>query len=147
MPRSISSVFAALIVGAIALSTSTNARAEAHGGASLGPGVGAAFAWKAWRDCAPDRSRLCGTVAVGGGRVMRCLIDQRDRVAPRCRRHVVKAVALRDAFGACRVDVERFCRNVVPGRGRVVSCLAGNRDRLRPSCRAGLREARRILRH
>lgn len=100
---------------------------------------------RAWSDCAADRERYCASVPTGGGRVVRCLVDNIDQLTQACHVHAARAVAIADAWSACVPDVEEFCSAVVPGRGRVLSCLAGNRDRLSRTCRDGLDAARDAL--
>ncbi len=101
---------------------------------------------RAWSDCASDRERYCANVERGGGRIVRCLVENHARVSPRCQPHVERAMKFGEAFASCSKDVERFCYNVTPGGGRVASCLAGNRDRLSPACRRGIDYARSALR-
>jgi len=102
---------------------------------------------QAWRDCAPDRRRLCSNVLPGGGRVVRCLMDNRDALSPACRSHTAKVDLVSNAAKSCRADTERFCSNILPGGGRLVSCLVGNLDRLTPDCRGDLQDAREALRN
>lgn len=132
----------------------TLSSAVAEAGGPGGPGGKArhwraqgTWAWQAWQDCAVDRQRFCGNVPAGGGRIMRCLSDNRDRLSPDCGRHVVTVDTARAAWGKCQPDIERFCRGILPGGGRIVACLAGNRDRLSDQCRQGLREAENALRY
>ena len=102
---------------------------------------------EAWRDCAPDRHRFCAAVPIGGGRIIRCLMDHQDRLSPACRRHTVKIDAVQAAAADCKRDATRFCQDVRPGGGRLISCLAGNSDRLSHQCRNSLRDADSILRY
>lgn len=108
--------------------------------------LGAGYLLRAMSDCSADRERFCANVPSGGGRIVRCLMDNRERLTPACRPHIERAATIGNAWSSCRSDVERFCYNVMPGGGRVVACLNGNRDRLTPACRRGMDDARAALR-
>jgi hypothetical protein len=61
------------------------------------PGMPPWAAMLAARDaCRVDAERLCSQVIPGGGRIIRCLMAQRDKLTPRCREAMSAA---RDALG------------------------------------------------
>jgi hypothetical protein len=41
--------------------------------------------------CEGDRSKLCGTVIPGGGRIIKCLASQEDKVTPACKTAIYEA--------------------------------------------------------
>ncbi|RTL72826.1 MAG: hypothetical protein EKK41_02650 [Hyphomicrobiales bacterium] len=49
--------------------------------------------------CMSDRDRLCSEVAPGGGRIVRCLAGQADRLSPPCNAAMVKASAALKSAG------------------------------------------------
>lgn len=101
----------------------------------------------AWRDCAPDRARFCANVPPGGGRIVSCLMSNRDRLSPQCRPHTRKVDSVRSASRSCQPDAQRYCTGILPGGGRIISCLIANRDRLSPDCNRDLQDARSALRY
>lgn len=80
----------ALIGLAIAVMT-TAAPAQMPGGAN-NPAVQAAMS-----ACKEDRAMFCASVAPGGGRIARCLMDHADALTPQCRTALNEA---RTAMGA-----------------------------------------------
>lgn len=89
--------------------------------------------------CKADADQLCKQVQAGGGRMMRCLAQNKDRLSPACREEIA-AVERRHP---CMADMERFCQGVQPGAGGVNRCLGEHQAELAPACKAALEHARK----
>src|SRR5690606_23489023 len=91
--------------------------------------------------CRGDISQLCGHEPAGGGRIVRCLMSQRDRLSPGCRRFVAEAGPGPRSKFACAADARRLCASTLPGGGRIIACLNSKRDALSLDCARALDEA------
>jgi Cysteine rich repeat len=100
---------------------------------------------EAWKDCAADRKALCSGVAIGGGRIVNCLIENADKVSPVCRKHVDAVKSASRAWESCEADIKTFCQGVTQGSGRILACLNGNQDRISKPCLTGLKQAEEAL--
>ncbi|KAJ9518654.1 hypothetical protein QJQ45_018663 [Haematococcus lacustris] len=100
--------------------------------------------------CVKDISQLCPGQCqaqdgeVCGGRVLRCLIEQRASLtSPACQQEVLYFAKMEVSDYrndvilalACRADVDRLCGEVEPGEGRVHQCLRAHRNQLSEDCR------------
>lgn len=106
----------------------------------LGPSFGGA----ALEACGGDITLLCREGAYGRRRILQCLMSQRDRLSPDCRRFVTEVTSARRSVFACAADARRLCANTLPGGGRVVSCLNSQRDAISRDCARALDEAASI---
>jgi hypothetical protein len=97
------------------------------------------------KDCAADRKTYCSGVAIGGGRIVNCLIENADKVSPICRKHVDAVKSASRAWESCEADIKTFCQGVAQGSGRILACLDGNQDRISKPCLTGLRQAEDAL--
>jgi Cysteine rich repeat len=100
---------------------------------------------EAWRDCAADRKAYCSGVAIGGGRIVNCLIENADKVSPVCRKHVDAVKSASRVWDSCEADIKSFCQGVAQGSGRILACLNGNQDRISKPCLTGLKQAEEAL--
>lgn len=82
--------------------------------------------------CKADAETLCKGVQPGQGRVMRCLVDQGDKVSSPCRAKISEA----QSRHPCMKDMERLCKSVQPGEGRMMECMKKNEAQLSPECKA-----------
>lgn len=105
-----------------------------------GPSLGGA----ALGACGGDIARLCSGVPAGRGRIAQCLMGQRERLSPDCRRAVAEAMSAQRNMFACAADARRLCANTLPGGGRIVSCLHGQRNAISRECAQALDEAASI---
>ncbi|KAL6765630.1 hypothetical protein V8C86DRAFT_2455912 [Haematococcus lacustris] len=100
--------------------------------------------------CVKDISQLCPGQCqaqdgeVCGGRVLRCLIEQRASLtSPACQQEVLYFAKMEVSDYrndvilalACRADVDRLCGEVEPGEGCVHQCLRAHRNQLSEDCR------------
>ena len=91
-------------------------------------------------NCAGDREKFCASVAVGGGRVLRCLQEHVKDLSDPCK------AALGDAPGgapgavksACRGDAMQLCREAIGDQGRMKTCLASHAAQLSDGCKTAL---------
>ncbi|MBX2989435.1 MAG: hypothetical protein KF802_16220 [Bdellovibrionaceae bacterium] len=98
-------------------------------------GMGAAVA--ADGPCAKDRETLCAGVDHGGGKIAKCLRDNKDKLSAECKAHWESMKEhMKDAREACHDDVSQFCGDVKPGRGAIMKCLKANKDKLSAACKA-----------
>jgi hypothetical protein len=100
---------------------------------------------EAWRDCAADRKTYCSGVAIGGGRIVNCLIENADKVSPVCRKHVDAVKSASRAWESCEADIKSFCQGIAQGSGRILACLNGNQDRISKPCLTGLKQTEEAL--
>ncbi|ASD63946.1 cysteine rich repeat-containing protein [Bdellovibrio bacteriovorus] len=87
--------------------------------------------------CAKDRETLCGTVERGEGRVLKCMMDNKDKLSADCKAKFEKmkdhAAEMKDA---CHEDHEKFCANVSMGKGKKMKCMMEHKDELSADCKA-----------
>jgi Cysteine rich repeat len=105
------------------------------------------FIREAWRDCADDRKTHCSGIAIGGGRIVKCLVENVDKLSRQCRQHVDVVIAANRTWQNCEADIQNFCSSVPQGSGRILACLAGNKDRISSPCLTGLKRAERALKY
>ncbi|CAD7962276.1 unnamed protein product [Amoebophrya sp. A120] len=103
------------------------------------------------KECAPIIDELCKKEKeeqkkhAGGGLVIQCLIDNRNRLQanPGCLKAVQLKIRQRaDDYRvapffhtACEDDLNRFCFDVKPGGGKVHKCLNAHLSELSPACK------------
>jgi len=91
--------------------------------------------------CANDAEKLCPGVEHGGGRVMKCLKEHKDKLSVACKgRHEMMKTAMKDVKEACHDDADKFCGDVKPGKGRIMDCMKSHKDELSQSCKDELAE-------
>jgi hypothetical protein len=117
-------------------------------------------------DCGQDLHRFCYGVQPGEGRLIQCLLSNRDQLSPACisrvaaarptlvppsqnaqspglpsanlsTGHAVTASALR---ASCGPDAQKLCAGVSGEIGGVVKCLGSHRVELSPTCDAFFKE-------
>lgn len=82
--------------------------------------------------CRDDAQKLCKDTEPGQGRVMRCLVENRDQLSPACREKI-------DSAGKrhpCMDDAAKLCAGVQPGGGRLRECLKSHESELSAECKA-----------
>ena len=89
----------------------------------------------AMRACRTDMATLCATIATGGGRKLRCLMDNQAKLSPDCAAAVsAGATKVKAGRAACADDAVKFCADA---RGpQRQQCLASNQAQLAPACAA-----------
>jgi hypothetical protein len=133
--------------------------------ASLGLGLGAAYAKPPKKDadpakqqareakraefkqaCGQDAKDLCAGVQGGKGQVMQCLADHEEELSDACAEKVAKIkgkLAEREKVKAvCAPEVQRLCGDVPPGKGAVKQCMKANRDKVSDACKDAMKAAR-----
>ncbi|HVP66371.1 MAG TPA: cysteine rich repeat-containing protein [Anaeromyxobacteraceae bacterium] len=98
---------------------------------------------RAENPCAGDVKRFCANVELGGGRLGKCMDENKERLSPACQARMAAdeawAQALLKEFGqSCMHDVDRYCASVRAGEGRVMACLARHQDDLTHACQEGV---------
>ncbi|MEQ9365448.1 MAG: cysteine rich repeat-containing protein [Leptospirales bacterium] len=91
--------------------------------------------------CRADIEKFCGGIEKGEGRIMQCLEENRENLAPACRQKLEKREKRRAAFdAACGGDAKQFCGEK---RGKEMrACMKTNKEKLSSECKALLTRAR-----
>jgi len=88
--------------------------------------------------CQGDVARFCRD-AQGPKQEMECLKQNKERLSPQCKMHIVKVLrAVKEAHQDCEADIYVFCPGVQPGKGRIIKCLKAHKQELTPACKAGI---------
>ena len=82
--------------------------------------------------CKADTETLCKGVQQGQGRIMRCLVEHKDKLSGECRAKISEA----ESHHPCMKDMERLCKDVQPGAGRMAECMKKHEAQLSPECKA-----------
>ncbi len=85
------------------------------------------------RACRTDMATFCGAVEKGGGRRVKCLLENQAKLGPDCASAIASAHAQKQASkSACEGDVAKLCAAARgPARRQ---CLDANRAQLTPAC-------------
>lgn len=87
------------------------------------------------RACRTDMATLCGSIEAGGGRKIKCLMDNQAKLSPECAAAVSTGKAqVKNAKAACRDDAAKFCASE-RGPARL-QCLSASKAQLSPACAA-----------
>jgi Cysteine rich repeat len=92
------------------------------------------------RACRTDMATFCGSVEKGGGRRIKCLMDNQAKLGPDCAAAITSAQSLKQtAKASCVGDIAKLCPTARgPARRQ---CLEANKAQLSPDC-AGTLDAR-----
>ncbi len=82
--------------------------------------------------CKADAGNVCKGVEPGQGRVMRCLVENKEKLSSGCREEIAKG----ESSHPCMEDAERLCKGVQPGGGRMMECMKQHEAELSPACKA-----------
>lgn len=82
--------------------------------------------------CKGDAEALCKDVQPGQGRVMRCLVEHKDKLSAACQQELAEA----ESRHPCMKEMERLCKDVQPGGGRMMTCLKQHESQLSQECKA-----------
>jgi hypothetical protein len=86
--------------------------------------------------CAADVKQFCSSVEKGGGRIMKCLHENNDKLSPACKESNAKMKEdMKEMKAACHEDVEKFCGDVHGGKGRIVKCMKEHKSELSAGCK------------
>lgn len=89
--------------------------------------------------CKQDAESLCKGVEPGQGQMMRCMLDNKDKLSAACREkmdHVAKR-------HPCAEDAARLCSGTESGQGRVGDCLKSHESELSAECKSQMQRHRR----
>ena len=95
--------------------------------------------------CKEDIEKFCKDVKPGEGRIIKCLMDNKDKLSGGCLQELEgarnKSEGKKDqARDACAEDLNKFCKDVQPGEGRLLQCLKKHDSELSPQCRETLQQ-------
>ncbi|HVM97823.1 MAG TPA: cysteine rich repeat-containing protein [Candidatus Acidoferrales bacterium] len=89
--------------------------------------------------CRAEMDKFCKDVAVGSGRVLKCLQDHESDLSDACKAYVNTA----SQYMACMDDVLRLCPGTEPGGSRGMKCLRMHQTDLSTECKNELGKHRR----
>jgi hypothetical protein len=89
--------------------------------------------------CGPEMEKFCKGVAVGEGRILKCLQEHRADLSAECRAYVNTA----SQYVACVDDVMQLCPGMQPGSGEGMVCLRTHQGDLSEGCKYELQKAGR----
>lgn len=97
--------------------------------------------------CAKDRETLCAGIEPGDGAVMKCMMENKDKLSAECKAHHEKMKGHRhEAMEACKADKEKFCGDVKHGDGRIMKCMMENKDKFSETCKAEMAKRKEMRR-
>ena len=82
--------------------------------------------------CKGDAQTFCKSVQPGQGRVLRCLVENKEKLSSGCRAEIAEG----ESRHPCMKDMERLCKGVQPGGGRMMECMKQHEAELSPECKA-----------
>jgi hypothetical protein len=92
-----------------------------------------------FKACEADQKKFCAGVAVGKGRVRRCLRGHLAELSAECKAQFKGGRRGGASFGfPCQEDLKKHCEGVKPGEGRVLACLREHEAELSDGCRKAL---------
>lgn len=93
--------------------------------------------------CAKDREALCGSIKPGGGAIINCMKENKDKLSEQCKMHLeTMKHHMNDMKDACKADAEKFCSDQRPGKGRLMRCMRDNKEKLSAECKAEMEQAK-----
>lgn len=93
--------------------------------------------------CAKDMQTLCGTAGTDKGAMMKCMMENKDKLSPECKaRHEKMKAAMKEVKDACHEDYEKFCSEVKPGGGRIMKCMKEHEQELNQNCKDEINKAK-----
>lgn len=99
-----------------------------------------AFAQEA-SPCAKDFKQYCSDVAPGGGRLVRCYEQYKDKMSADCRAWAERVKANAATLkGACSKEMDAGCNSEKGDPLEMLDCLQGNYIHLSPECVAALNQ-------
>jgi len=91
------------------------------------------------RPCAKDLKEFCGDVSPGGGRLVRCYEEKKDKMSAACKVWADRAIASAGVVKkACSTEIDARCNSEKGDPLRMVDCLQGNYIDLSMECRIEL---------
>ncbi len=90
------------------------------------------------RPCAADRKKLCGNVAPGEGRIIKCMKENEAKLSPECQKlRANQKPGQRSALmPACAAEKKSFCKGMTPEKTR--ACLLSNQANASAKCKEAL---------
>ena len=92
--------------------------------------------------CQSDLDALCKDVKEGEGRLLKCLVENKEKLSATCKTKMAEARGKIKKKNACAPDIEKLCKDVKEGEGRVIKCLKDNEKALSEACKAEMAAAK-----
>lgn len=90
--------------------------------------------------CQGDIQKYCAQVNAGMGKVTKCLLENKDKLTPACKKEVTDPMSTSNWQNPCQKDLVDFCADM-PLRGEKLSyCLLKNETKLGRSCANDFKE-------
>jgi hypothetical protein len=85
--------------------------------------------------CTDDIKQFCGDVTPGGGRLLRCYEDRKDKMSMDCQVWVERLKSNASMLkSACSKEIDSFCNSEKGDPLEMLDCLQGNYLKLSPKC-------------
>jgi hypothetical protein len=89
--------------------------------------------------CTEDMKTICGDITMGGGRLLRCYEERKDKISTDCRGWVEGAKANADVLRkACSKEIDARCNSEKGDPLEMLDCLQSNYIDLSMGCREKL---------
>ncbi|MBX3041327.1 MAG: hypothetical protein KF789_11530 [Bdellovibrionaceae bacterium] len=107
------------------------------------------------KPCEKDVAALCAGVEKGGGAIMKCLHENKDKLSEQCKAHrdhmkgSMKQVMKKhrgEIHEACAEDFKTLCGEIKPGHGAMMKCLRDKKDQASEACQAELSKMKADMR-
>jgi hypothetical protein len=100
-----------------------------------------AFAQTITTPCTNDRKQFCGDVTPGGGRLVACYKQNRDKMSIACQVYADGAIANAEYLKkACSKEIDARCNSEKGDPLEMLDCLQGNYIDLSGDCRDSLNQ-------
>jgi hypothetical protein len=91
------------------------------------------------KPCASDFKQYCADVTTGGGRMLRCYEERKEKFSPACREWAERAKSYAEvAKAACAKEIDSFCNSEKGDPLEMLDCLQSNYVDLSSDCRVKL---------
>lgn len=101
------------------------------------------------KPCRADIDKFCADVERGQGRLIRCLKEHANELAPECKKTLENRKAARKrqparrqkraaARRVCDADIQKFCNDTMGNRDKFSECLRTKKSEFSPECREKL---------
>ena len=95
--------------------------------------------------CTNDFKQYCADVSPGGGRLIRCYEERKEKFSSACRAWVERAKSYAEVLkAACAKEIDKSCNFEKGDPIEMLDCLQSNYIDLSPDCRTKLTDFKRV---